>query len=48
MAPRWVAQAIVHLNEVVPEDYVQAKGLWDVLGSQPGQQDISCIISRCI
>jgi catalase len=36
---KWVAQAIVHLNEVTPEDYVQAKGLWDVLGRQPGQQD---------
>ena len=26
------------LSEVIPEDYVQAKGLWDVLGKQPGQQ----------
>ena len=27
------------LSEVTDEDYVQAKGLWDVLGKQPGQQD---------
>jgi len=27
------------LSEVSDEDYVQAKGLWDVLGRQEGQQD---------
>jgi catalase len=27
------------LFEVTPEEYVQAKGLWDVLGKQPSQQD---------
>ncbi|OBT55259.1 catalase [Pseudogymnoascus sp. 24MN13] len=35
---KWSAQAVMHLNEVVAEDYVQAKGLWDVLGRTEGQQ----------
>ncbi|KFZ00334.1 hypothetical protein V500_01094 [Pseudogymnoascus sp. VKM F-4518 (FW-2643)] len=36
---KWVAQVIMHLNEVTSEDYVQANALWDVLGRTPGQQD---------
>ncbi|OBT54690.1 hypothetical protein VE04_04917 [Pseudogymnoascus sp. 24MN13] len=36
---KWVAQIIMHLNEVTSEDYVQAKGLWDVLGRTQGQQE---------
>jgi catalase len=36
---QWAGAAIMDLSEVTPEDYVQAKGLWDVLGKQLGQQD---------
>ncbi|TVY50813.1 Catalase [Lachnellula cervina] len=36
---KWAGAAVMDLSEVVTEDYVQAKGLWDVLGKQPGQQD---------
>ena len=36
---KWAGAAVMDLSEVVAEDYVQAKGLWDVLGKQPGQQD---------
>jgi len=36
---KWAGAAVSFLSEVTPEDYVQAKGLWDVLGKQPGQQD---------
>ncbi|KFZ22846.1 hypothetical protein V502_02674 [Pseudogymnoascus sp. VKM F-4520 (FW-2644)] len=36
---KWSAQAVMHLNEVVPDNYVQAKGLWDVLGRTQGQQE---------
>lgn len=36
---KWAGAAIMDLSEVSEEDYVQAKGLWDVLGTQEGQQD---------
>lgn len=36
---KWAGAAVSFLSEVTPEDYVQAKGLWDVLGKQEGQQD---------
>ncbi|EHL00024.1 Heme-dependent catalase-like protein [Glarea lozoyensis ATCC 20868] len=36
---QWAGAAVSFLSEVTPEDYVQAKGLWDVLGRTPGQQD---------
>jgi len=36
---KWAGAATSTLFEVTPEDYVQAKGLWDVLGRTPGQQD---------
>ncbi|OBT81567.1 hypothetical protein VE02_10078 [Pseudogymnoascus sp. 03VT05] len=36
---KWVAQAVMHLNEVVPDDYIQAKGLWEVLRRTAGQQE---------
>ncbi|RFU33938.1 hypothetical protein B7463_g2416, partial [Scytalidium lignicola] len=36
---KWVGNAVTFLWEVTDEDYVQAKGLWDVLGRTPGQQD---------
>jgi catalase len=36
---KWAGAAVSFLFEVTDEDYVQAKGLWDVLGRQPGQQD---------
>jgi catalase len=36
---KWAGAAVSYLSEVVPEDFVQAKGLWDVLGRQEGQQD---------
>lgn len=36
---KWAGAAVSTLFQVTPEDYVQAKGLWDVLGKQPGQQD---------
>jgi catalase len=36
---KWAGAATMDLSEVTPEDYVQAKGLWDVLSKQPGQQD---------
>ena len=29
---------VAFATEVTGEDFVQAKGLWDVLGTQPGQQ----------
>ena len=36
----WVGKAVYDVfAEVTDEDYVQAKGLWDVLGRTPGQQD---------
>jgi catalase len=36
---KWEREAVLHLNEVTPEDYIQPKGLWEVLGRTPGQQD---------
>lgn len=36
---KWAGAAVSYLSEVVPEDFIQAKGLWDVLGRQEGQQD---------
>jgi catalase len=36
---QWAGAAVSFLSEVTPEDYVQAKGLWEVLGRTPGQQD---------
>lgn len=36
---KWAGEALNYFSEVTPEDYVQAKGLWDVLGKQPGQQE---------
>lgn len=36
---KWAGAAVSYLSEVVPEDFVQAKGLWDVLGRQEGQRD---------
>lgn len=36
---KWAGAAVSFLSEVTDEDYVQAKGLWDVLGRTPGQQD---------
>lgn len=36
---KWAGAAVSFLFEVTPEDFVQPKGLWDVLGKQPGQQD---------
>jgi len=36
---KWAGAAVSFLSEVTPEDYVQAKGLWEVLGRTPGQQD---------
>jgi catalase len=36
---KWAGAATCFLSEVALEDYVQAKGLWDVLGRTPGQQD---------
>lgn len=36
---KWAGAAVSFLSEVTPEDYVQAKGLWEVLGKQSGQQD---------
>jgi catalase len=36
---KWAGAAVSFLSEVTSEDYVQAKGLWEVLGRQPGQQD---------
>lgn len=36
----WAGQAVTAVfAEVSPEDYVQANGLWEVLGRTPGQQD---------
>jgi catalase len=34
----WAGQVVAFATEVTDEDFVQAKGLWDVLGTQPGQQ----------
>lgn len=36
---KWAGAAVSFLSEVTDEDYVQANGLWNVLGTQPGQQD---------
>ncbi|KAH8821764.1 putative catalase [Xylogone sp. PMI_703] len=36
---KWVGNAVTFFSEVTAEDYVQAKGLWDVLGRTKGQQD---------
>jgi catalase len=35
----WVGKATYNLQEVTDEDFVQAKGLWDVLGRTEGQQN---------
>ena len=36
----WVGKAVYDVfAEVGPDDYVQPKGLWDVLGRTPGQQE---------
>lgn len=35
----WIGKATYDLQEVTDEDFVQANGLWEVLGRQPGQQD---------
>jgi len=36
---KWAGAAVSFLSEVNSEDFVQAKGLWDVLGRTEGQQD---------
>jgi len=36
---QWSGAAIMDLSVVTPEDFVQATGLWKVLGKQPGQQE---------
>jgi catalase len=35
----WVGKATYDLQDVTDEDFVQAKGLWDVLARTPGQQE---------
>lgn len=35
----WAGQAVNFKFQVTDEDYVQAKGLWDVLGRTEGQQE---------
>lgn len=35
----WAGRETNFQFEVTDEDFVQAKGLWDVLGRQEGQQD---------
>ena len=35
----WIGNATYNLQEVTDEDFVQATGLWKVLGRTPGQQD---------
>lgn len=36
---KWAGAAVLNLPEITSEDYVQATGLWNVLGKQPGQQE---------
>lgn len=36
---KWTEQAVYHLNEVTPEDYIQAGDLYRVMGKTEGQQD---------
>jgi catalase len=36
---QWVGEVSGFTSEVTDEDFVQAKGLWDVLGKTEGQQD---------
>lgn len=36
---KWSGAAVLNLPEITAEDYVQATGLWNVLGKQPGQQE---------
>lgn len=36
---KWSGAAVMDLSVVTDEDYVQATGLWEVLGRQPGQQE---------
>jgi catalase len=35
----WVGKTLFALQPVTDDDYVQADGLWQVLGRTPGQQD---------
>ena len=35
----WSGHAVKNLQPVTSEDYVQANGLWEVLGRTPGQQE---------
>ncbi|KAI9745720.1 MAG: hypothetical protein M1818_001256 [Claussenomyces sp. TS43310] len=34
----WVGKVVAFASEVTDDDFVQARGLWKVLGNQPGQQ----------
>jgi catalase len=36
---KWAGAVVTEQLPVTDEDYVQANGLWQVLGKQPGQQD---------
>ena len=36
---KFIGAAVNFRQEVTDEDYIQAKGLWDVLGKEEGQQD---------
>ncbi|QVM09042.1 peroxisomal catalase A [Coccidioides posadasii str. Silveira] len=36
---KWAGAVLAKQIPVTDEDYVQANGLWNVLGRQPGQQD---------
>jgi catalase len=35
---KWIGEAVNFTSEVVEDDYVQARMLWEVLGKQEGQQ----------
>ncbi|CAM1500632.1 Fc.00g097940.m01.CDS01 [Cosmosporella sp. VM-42] len=36
----WIGQVCGFASQVVDDDFVQARAFWDVLGKQPGQQEI--------
>ncbi|KAI5308636.1 peroxisomal catalase A, partial [Ascosphaera atra] len=36
---KWAGAVIAEQMPITDEDFVQATGLWNVLGKQPGQQD---------
>jgi len=36
---QWVGRVTAYSSEVTDEDFIQARGMWEVFGRQPGQQE---------